>query len=341
MKKIICLLLILALSLSIVACGPKANNEATTEATEEVTTEATEEVTTEATEEVTTEAGEGVEEGTEGGETAAQPAITYFSLAYGNDYENYYTLSAYPEEDMAYVLMMDATHKEAYLDASAMESIQEAYYLSDLAALNGVEEYGEGEASYSVYISFEDDSYCSANFAGAEIPEAFMVEYNAMLALFDTLLADVPEYVATPDIMGEVDETLLNESMNILTTSGLEGLDYYMIAEILMDEDFGYAAGLSSSEGIVAGASCASGMMTCAYSMVLVTLEEGADAAAIAADFEANVDWMKWVCVQPSNALICQKDNMLLCLVADGDAYTMTATAIGASPSFSSISSGK
>ena len=126
-----------------------------------------------------------------------------------------------------------------------------------------------------------------------------------------------------------LDFDLLSESMNILTTSGLEGLDYYMIAEILMDEDFGYAAGLSSSEGIVAGASCASGMMTCAYSMVLVTLEEGADAAAIAADFEANVDWMKWVCVQPSNALICQKDNMVLCLVADGEAYTMTATAIG------------
>jgi len=70
--------------------------------------------------------------------------------------------------------------------------------------------------------------------------------------------------------------------------------------------------------------------MTSAYSLVLVTLTEDADAAAIAADFEANIDWLKWVCVQPTNALIAEKDNMLLCLLAADEAYTDTAAAIAA-----------
>ena len=86
--------------------------------------------------------------------------------------------------------------------------------------------------------------------------------------------------------------------------------------------------GLSTDTGIADAAQCAPMMMTTAYSLSVVTLEEGADAEAVCADFAANVDWQKWVCVMPTNALVAVKDNMVLCLVADGDLYTMTAAGI-------------
>ena len=69
-------------------------------------------------------------------------------------------------------------------------------------------------------------------------------------------------------------------------------------------------------------------MMTTAYSLSIVKLEEGADADAVCADFAANVDWQKWVCVMPTNALVAVKDNMVLCLVAAGELYAMTASGI-------------
>jgi hypothetical protein len=71
-------------------------------------------------------------------------------------------------------------------------------------------------------------------------------------------------------------------------------------------------------------------MMTNAYSLVIATLEKGTDAAAVCADFEANLDWMKWVCVAPSHAMTATKGNMVLCLMATDEAFTGTAAGIEA-----------
>jgi len=62
-------------------------------------------------------------------------------------------------------------------------------------------------------------------------------------------------------------------------------------------------------------------MMTTAFSMVIVTLDEGANAQAVCEDFEKTMDWRKWVCVAPSSALIAQKGNMVLCVMASGQVY--------------------
>ena len=69
-------------------------------------------------------------------------------------------------------------------------------------------------------------------------------------------------------------------------------------------------------------------MMTTAYSLAMVRLEEGADSDAVCADFAANVDWMKWVCVMPNNAMVAVKDDLVLCLVAEGQLYSLTAIGI-------------
>ena len=71
-------------------------------------------------------------------------------------------------------------------------------------------------------------------------------------------------------------------------------------------------------------------MNASAYSLVIVTLAEGADAAAIATSFEENIDWLKWICVQPQSAAIAIKDNQVLCLLGSNEIFAQTVTAIDA-----------
>ena len=118
---------------------------------------------------------------------------------------------------------------------------------------------------------------------------------------------------------------------NIVFSAKRYGIDALGAMAIPTDdaESFNYAAGLSSNEGITAGAVCQNMMMGgAAYQVVIVTLAEGTDASAVAADFEANLDFGKWVCTRPDSALIAQKGNMVLCMMGPTDLFTGTATAI-------------
>ena len=115
--------------------------------------------------------------------------------------------------------------------------------------------------------------------------------------------------------MGEVDEALLAESLEILNGSGIQELDAFTVTQIPVDEYFAYTAGLTSADGISSAVSVAPMMMTTAYSLVIVSLEEGTKAEAVCADFEKNMDWTKWVCVAPSSAMIATKGNLVLCLM--------------------------
>ena len=71
-------------------------------------------------------------------------------------------------------------------------------------------------------------------------------------------------------------------------------------------------------------------MMTTADSLVIVTLEDASKAEAVANDFENTMDWRKWVCVAPSHALLAQKDNMVLCLMAGSDLFLQTQSGVEA-----------
>ena len=125
-----------------------------------------------------------------------------------------------------------------------------------------------------------------------------------------------------------MEETLLAELMAINTGSGIQNPDGFTISQVARDEYFAYTLGLSADAGIADAAQLAPMRMTTAFSLSVVKLEEGADAEAVCADFAANVDWQKWVCVMPTNALVAVKDNMVLCLVAAGELYAMTASGI-------------
>lgn len=107
----------------------------------------------------------------------------------------------------------------------------------------------------------------------------------------------------------------------------MEYLDAYTISQVAKDEFFAFTVGLSSDAGIASAVSCAPMMMTDAYSLMIVKLD-GAKAEDVCADFEKNLDWRKWVCVAPDQAMIAVKGDMVLCLMATEQVFEGTAAAI-------------
>ena len=307
-NRILCVLMSAVLLLSMAACGAPAAPAETTAPTQPAPQETVE---------------------------ATQPAevenpVAYFSLSLGENYENIHSLTAYPNEDgTVHVEYVGEEKKVGELDALTLHGIAAAFEKSGLAALNGQDAYSDGEANGSMYVQFADETFAAAGFSGS-IPEAYTQGYAAMDAYFKALVAELPVYVPQPMVMGDVDTFLLDTMNQILYGSGMEPLDAFSISQLALDDTFGFAAGLSCTEGIVNAVSCAPMMMTTAYSLVIVTLEDASQAESVCGDFESNLDWRKWVCVAPSNALLAQKDNMVLCLMADGGMYSQTLTGIEA-----------
>lgn len=260
------------------------------------------------------------------------PAMNYMSLSYGETYDSLTYISAYTNDDGTVTIdYQGEIRKSGTVDASIMDALAAELAVSGLPELHEQSVWEEGEASGAMYITFDDETvFYSADFAG-NVPQAFIDGFNKMKTLFVDLIAEVPEYVPEAAVVGNVDETVLNEIKNIIGSTSMPQ-DSLVINEIALDDadTFGFSAGLSTSEGIVNAANCNSMMMTSAYSLVVVTVEDAANIASVRADFEANMDWNKWVCVRPTGALIAQKDNMVICLMAMDQSYTETEAAITA-----------
>ena len=300
-KKIISLVLLMSLLLT--ACGTTAAPETTAAPTTEATVATTAPV-------------------------VIDNPITYFSLSLSENFETTYYLSAYGYEgEDVYVEYVGEETKMGYMDPSVFEGITAAFLESGLMELNGQDVYEEGEASASMYIDFADGTSVMLGFTG-NVPEAFTQGYAAMDAHFKAMVADMPEYVPQPMVMGDVEPALLDAVNAILDGSGIEALDAFSISQLPLDDTFSFAAGLTGTDGIVNAVSCAPMMMTTAYSLVIVTVDDASKAEAVAADFESTMDWRKWVCVAPSNALLAQKDNMVLCLMAADELFAQTQQGI-------------
>ena len=309
-NRVLCLLLVAVLSLSMVACSntPAATEPATDPVTEAPTQEPTAEPTLP--------------------QTTVENPVTFFSLSYSQNGNEILYLTAYPDDNGGvYVEYVGDVKKVGTLDEMALHTLAAALADTKLADLNGQDVYEEGEAFASMYITFADESMLSANFGGV-IPEEFATSYAAMDACFQALTAELPVYIPQPQIAEGTDETLLSSILEIMNGSEIDGLDSMVISNIAMDDVFGYVAGLSSSEGISAAASCTSMMMTTAYSLVIVNVKDAANIDAIRKDFEESLDWHKWVCVMPTNALIATNGNQVLCLMGTDQMFTATQTAI-------------
>lgn len=259
----------------------------------------------------------------------AGTGITFFSVNLNmNETDNRYLL-AYPNEDGTVYVEYVGDEKKigTNMDAAVLDQIAGAMTESGIAAWNNQNVYEDGVALGSAYVSYADDSIVSFSFTGT-VPQEYVDAYEVLDACFRTITADLEVYVPTPVVMGEVDEAALAELLQILEKTGIKELDAFSISDVLKDDAFAYVMGLSSAEGIAVGTNCSAMMMTTPYSMVIATLEDGADAEAVRDDFINNLDWQKWVCVVPTDALVAQKDNMVLCLMGADRLYQQTAGAI-------------
>lgn len=304
MYRVFALVLVLALALSMSACGSKKPTETT--GTNETT---------------------GSEETT--GTSAETKALSYFSLSCGDTAETTVYLSAYVvDETTAFVEYRGEVRKEGNVDAATLETIAAEFAKSGLAELAGQDAYEEGEAAASMYVEYTDGTSVTVGFSGT-IPETYKTGFAAMDTCFQDLTANMEEYVPQASVMGEVDADRLAAMQEILTSEipGLEGL---AITEIPMGEDFGFSAGLSSTDGIVGGSLCSAQMMTTAYSFVIVTVEDESKIDTVRADLEENMDFGKWVCVRPTDAVIAQKGNMVLCVMGADEMFTATKAGIEA-----------
>lgn len=255
--------------------------------------------------------------------------ITYFSVNLNLTGTDNRYLMAYPNDDgTVYVEYVgDVKKVGSNMDAAVLEQIAVLVAQSNILDLNGRNEYVDGGAIGSAYVEYSDGTVIGIAFTGV-IPQEYQDAYGKLDAGFQTLTADLEVYVPAPVVMDGVDETAKAELLDILQKSQIRDLDMFQISDVAKDDVFALVMGLSSGEGVAVGTSCSAMMMTTPYSLVIATLEEGADAQAVRDDFLANLDWQKWVCVLPTDALIAQKDNMVLCLMGADELFDQTLQAI-------------
>ena len=328
MKKFLLLLTALSMLLSFAACGnseePAATTEATTEATTAATTEAT---TTEATTAATTtEASTADTTPVE----VANPAL-YFSMTMGDNETGTYVMLSAMELDPGVVTIeyVGDVRKVGNFDMSVMHTITAALEATELSTLNEQSEYTDGPGYASMFVQFADDSMLHADYSGT-ISEVFYNGYAQMEEVFLALTADLDVYVPMPMVMGDVNADALEEMNAVLSATGIQNLDSMAISDIPLDETFGYVAGLTDATGIAHGTTCAPMMLAQAYSLVIVGVESADAIDAVRADFATDIDWAKWICVSATDALIAQKGDMVIFLLAADAMYEMTAQAIAA-----------
>lgn len=253
--------------------------------------------------------------------------VKFLSLSMGENYENILRMDAFYNEDgSVHVEYVGQQKKVGTFDANVMHGIAKTFLACGLTTLHGQDVYDEGEANGSMYVEMEDGTIYAVGFSG-QVPKTFEEGYGKMDAFFDSLTKGLPVYVPQPQVLGEVEEALLQPMLDILNNSGIEFLDAYTISQVPKDDLFSYAVGLSSDTGIASAVSCAPMMMTDAYSLVIVKLD-GVKAEAVCDDFEKNLDWRKWVCVAPDKAMIAVKDDMVLCLMAVDQVFEGTSAGI-------------
>lgn len=304
MKRIFAFLLVVVMVMSFAACGGKKTDSNTT--VPETT----------------------VPETTGPDASTDEVSVTYFSIYYSETPDSYQVLSAFPDESGVTISYQAEIRKEGTVDASAMATIYDAYKNSGLPALVGMQEYVEGpSASFSVSYS---DGTMEEGYLYGELPEEFFNGLAAMKTCFETVTAELPEYVAQPVINGELADSDKVSLDAILAEMELPYIDNYAITGLVKDDTFAVMAGLSSADGIATGLTFSPMMITTPYSLVLVTLEEGADANAIVANFEQNLDFAKWICVSASDALIATKDNQVICVMGSDQLFSLTNDAITA-----------
>lgn len=306
MKKILAFLLAALMVMSFAACSQSQENP--TEAPTEAPTDAPTEAPTDA--------------------PVAGKEISFFMISINDANGAVSYLMAYPNEDgTAYLDIFSDVVKRGNVDGAALAAISQAFDASGLSELESSPDDAYSADNASISITYTDDTSVNINLYG-ELPEAFNTGYAAMLNSFNEAAAELPEYVAKPMENGEIAESDRVALDGILENLELFGpADSFGITGFAKDEYFAASMHLASDEGVASGLQFAPMMTSNAYALMIVTLEEGADAQAVAGNFENGIDWLRWVCVQPESAFIAVKDNQVLMVLGGGEFHDATVAA--------------
>ena len=254
--------------------------------------------------------------------------IDYLQITIGEDYKSIKSLLAYANNDgTIHIEYVGEYKKVGDFELSVEDKILAAIEASGLKTLNGVNNYLDGEANGSMYVSYKDGTYLGAGFSG-NVPDEYKHGYAILDECFKEIVKDLPIYVPQPIVQGNIHPDDMEIIMSILDNANIEYIDSYVINEVPRDEYFAYQLGLSSDEGVLRGVSFGSVMITNAYSLSMVVLDEGTSVDKIVKDFEKNINWRKWVCVAPNYGMIAVKDNVVICLLGSDPVYTKTKSAI-------------
>ncbi|MBO5109785.1 MAG: hypothetical protein J6D21_03615 [Clostridia bacterium] len=254
----------------------------------------------------------------------AENPISYLTVSLGEDYSHIRSITVYLNDDgSTHVEYVGEVKKVADLDGWVLHSVTLALMATGLKACNGQEVWVSGDANGSLYVSFADGTYWGASYGGS-VPAAFRQAYAVLDAYMAELTAPLPVYVPQPLLLSPVEDKYIEELMAIFRAGKVQDLDAFTVDSSLSH----HTLGLSSGDSIRSSAYCAAMMMTTPYSLTLVTVKEGVDARDVCKDFEEHIDWTKWVCVLPSNAMIAVKGDLVLCLLGSDALYTQTAAGI-------------
>jgi predicted small lipoprotein YifL len=322
MKKFIAIMMALVMVLSMAACGEK-----TTDPTNDNTTDVDSGIENDHDETVPPRAFEG--------------DITYFHMSICENADDVRSLTAYVNEvdgeERTFIEYVGDEKKAGMLDIDAFDDITKVFNNTELKTLDRAGWAGEGEASYSMLVEFSDGEVLMVDYIG-EIPDdykdylnTYINGYNTMDSHFKKIAESMRVFVPQPYLFCNLDLNILNEALNALNSSGMTGLDSFAINDLdLNDEGFSSSSGLTNSDGAVNAICVAPRLTSDPYSMTVVEFEGAVNAETIGTDFEKNIDWKKWDGATPTDALIATKDNMVLCLQAAGDMYSMTVNGLNA-----------
>ena len=277
------------------------------------------------------------------GETTAQssaeattfPSVTVedpvasIEMSYILEDGTHFQISVYPwEEGRVWVEYSGDEKKAASMDEAILHNLALAAEESKLNSLNNRHIYEEGGKYFSMYVSFASDTIFAASYSGANIPEDFLTAYKNLENAIKELMSDVPLYVPQPMVYGTPNEAAHAEILTIVSATGTEYPDAYMVSDVPLDENFTGITGLESTNGISSATDLSPLMSSSPFQMVIVTLEDGADATSVKADFMDNIAWNKWVCVSADGALVAQKGNLVIFLMAGQNSFDTFAAAI-------------
>ena len=135
--------------------------------------------------------------------------------------------------------------------------------------------------------------------------------------------ATEPGDVTEPDVTLSETESMLNK---LIAAQPMQFPT--IVAAIDMEDEFAFNGytGLESKEHVVEASFCEAAMGSQAFSLVLVKVDDAANAEAIAKGIQKKVDPRKWICVEADDLMVVATGEYVLLAMMDSE-YKADATA--------------